>query len=517
MILTIDLGTSVTKVVVWGDEGPVATGRSALDCHYGPDNRAEQDPTSWWDSVVAAMGAARSALGGQADAVLAAVEALGFAAARQTFVPVSAGGLALGPALLWSDRRAGTEAEDIARSFGDDGARTVRRRTGVALDAGSMAAKVTWLERHEPQRITDARWLLGPRDLLAWRLTGEVATDNTLASATGLFELSELSELSELAGSDGAQGSAVDSDALVPGLVDSVADLLPSARPSETVLGGLLEGPAGELGLRAGIPVVIGAGDRSCEVLGTDASGSWPMVSWGTTANVSIPVPDLGHGVPDALIVTRGARQGWLLEGGLSAAGSLVGWLAGVAGVDAESLMHRARSSPPGAKGAVVLPWFGGARAPWWRDSARGALVGLSLAHDVGDMTRAVVESVAWDVTRCLEAAAGSQGKGAVAPVGLMLGGGGASMPLWTEVLTAVTGLPARHRRSGQAASAGAALLVSHAIGDERGGLDPDHLDLDRLDPVDAEITPEAAMVALYRTLRPGADAAAAAVIGLAP
>ncbi len=107
---------------------------------------------------------------------------------------------------------------------------------------------------------------------MAWRLTGEVATDHTLASATGLFELA--------------------GGALVPGLVDDVADRLPPALPSDTVLGGLLDGPGTELGLRAGIPVVIGAGDRACEVLGTALAEAWPMVSWGTTANVSVPVLD---------------------------------------------------------------------------------------------------------------------------------------------------------------------------------------------------------------------------------
>ncbi len=456
--------------------------------------------------------AARSALSHKDEGMLAAVEAVGFAAARQTFVPVRADGVTLGPALLWSDRRAGREADELGRSFGDDGARSVRRRTGVPLDAGSVAAKVAWLERHEPTRLEDARWLLGPRDLLVWRLTGEVATDHTMASATGLFELSGTDAVP--APAPGLEPELV--PGFVPGLADSVAGLLPPVVSSDTVVGSLLGGHAGELGLRAGLPVVIGAGDRACEVLGTNASASWPMVSWGTTANVSIPVSDLGNladGAAEALIVTRGALEGWLLEGGLSAAGSLVSWLAGLAGVDAGTLMERARSSPPGANGAVALPWFGGARAPWWRDTARGALVGLSLEHDIGDLTRAVVESVAWDVARCLET---SRDQGATGPLGLVLGGGGASLPLWTEVLTAVTGVPARQRRSGQAASAGAALLVAHAIGaDDAGHSDLDRLD--RLDPVDAEITPDASMAARYRAMRRGVDAAAAAVVGLAP
>ncbi len=517
MILTVDLGTSVTKVTVWGEDGRIAGGRSSLVSNYTVDNRAEQDPASWWPSVVAACDAARSSLGADAARVFGAIGALGFAAARQTFVPVAADATPLGPALLWSDRRAGAEAVFLSASFdgadgadgadGVDGAGTVRRRTGVVLDAGSVAAKVAWLERHEPERIKAARWLLAPRDLVAWRLTGEVATDHTLASASGLFEISGPS-----IGGDGADGVDGGDDgglgALVPGLVDDVADRLPESRPSNTVIGGLLGGPAAELGLAVGIPVVIGAGDRACEVLGTGSSATWPMVSWGTTANVSVPVRSLSAPTPRAMIVTRGALGGWLLEGGLSAAGSLVDWLAGLAGLDVDVLVQRARSSPPGSRGVIVLPWLGGARAPWWRDTARGAVVGLSFDHDVGDMARAVIESVAWDVNRCLESVFDGP-SGATAPDGLVLGGGGAGSAPWTEILSAVTGLPARRRHSGEAASAGAAMIVARAIGAQPA------LDLDRLDPVEAEVSPDPSLVALYATLRPGVDAAADAVIEL--
>jgi xylulokinase len=510
VILTVDLGTSVTKVVVWGDDGPVAVGRSALRHTYSAGNRVEQDPDTWWPSVVGACGAARAELGARAAEVFGAVSALGFAAARQTFVPVAADGTSLGPALVWSDRRAAAEAVALAASFGgdgDDGAATVRRRTGVVLDAGSVAAKVAWLAHHDPPTLKAARWLLSPRDLVAWRLTGHVATDVTLASATGLYEMSD----------HGGIGP------LLPGLVDAEADLFPDALPSETALGGLLGQPATELGLAAGIPVVIGAGDRACEVLGAGSSEAWPMVSWGTTANVSVPVRDRLE-PPRSVIVTRGALGGWLLEGGLSAAGSLVDWLARLAGQDAQTVMELARSSPPGAAGVIALPWLGGARAPWWRDTARGAVTGLSFDHDLGDIARAVVESVAWDVRRCLESVTEAR-TGASRLEGLVLGGGGASVALWSEILTAVTGLPARRRRSGEAASAGAAMIVAKATGahldhraavrtpaDTGSALGPY---LERIDPVDAEISPDAAAAACYEKLRPTVDAAAAAVIAL--
>ena len=97
--------------------------------------------------------------------------------------------------------------------------------------------------------------------------------------------------------------------------------------PSDTVVGQLKPVPGAELGLRPGIPVVIGAGDRQCEVLGSGASEDHPMVSWGTTGNVSVPVHERPVPSPAGAVVTRAADGGWLLEGGLSAAGSFLAWL----------------------------------------------------------------------------------------------------------------------------------------------------------------------------------------------
>ena len=93
---------------------------------------------------------------------------------------------------------------------------------------------------------------------------------------------------------------------------------------------------------------------------------------------------------------------------------------------------------------------------------------------------------------------------------GLALGGGGATVALWTDILTGVTGLPARRRRSGEAASAGAALLVACNGADV--GFDA-HAALDRLDPVVADIPADPGLVAQYSARRAVADAAAGAVI----
>jgi xylulokinase len=318
--------------------------------------------------------------------------------------------------------------------------------------------------------------------MMVWELSGAVATDVSLASATGLYD---------------ATGREI------PELIGAAAGKLPEVVNPETVVGRVKPEPAKGLGVKAGIPVVIGAGDRACEVLGTGASCERPMVAWGTTANVSVPVTSRPRPVPAALMVTRGALGGWLLEGGLSAAGSLLAWVGGLTGASVEELARQAMTSPPGAGGVWALPWPGGARAPWWRDEAGGGFLGLGFEHRPADLARAVMEAVAFDLARCLDAAKIT----GVEPLGLVMGGSSATGPAWTEVLTGVTGMPAARRRSGEAAMAGAALLASAALAAG--------FNLDRLDPVAAETTPPPDLVRRYAALRPQSDRVVAAVLGL--
>lgn len=472
MILTIDLGTTTTKAALWAEDGLVAVGRAPVPTTFPALDRAEQDPKSWWPAVVAACGECR---GGAPDR-FGDVVAIGFSTARQTIVPVTAAGEALGPALLWSDRRASREAASLAESLG--GASAVRDLTGVVLDGGAVAAKVAWLCAHSGERLASCRWLLGPRELVLWHMSGEVATDITVASASGLY---------------GREG------ALIAGLAGPVTELLPEPVAPTTVVDTLRPEAAEELGLRAGLPVVVGAGDRPCEVLGAGASPSRAMVSWGTTANMSVPLPAWPDPIPTGALVTRAAEGGWLIDCGVSAAGSLLTWLGTITGLAPPELLRRAADSPPGARGVVALPWLGGARAPWWRD-ASAAFVGLGAVHHSGDLARAAMESVAWDVVRCLGALESR-------PTSLSLAGAGSDLPLWQGIITAVTGLTGSLRRSAEAASAGAAVLAG------RGAKFP--VDIDLINPAVAEVTPDPAAAECYRRLRPVVDRVAEAVIGL--
>jgi xylulokinase len=477
VILTIDFGTTVTKVGLWGDEGLVALTRSELATTHAKVGWTEQDPLRWWTTVVIACAEARA----QAPLAFGEVDVVACSGARQTFVPVTWQGDPIGKGILWSDRRAAAEARALAQRVGGDDVN--RARTGIPLDAGAVAAKLAWLAENEPERLQAADVILSPRDLVVYRMTDQVVTDVTFASRSGLYDF-DGNAVRELAGP--AMGK------------------LPSVVPSDTVVGHLKPVPGAELGLRPGIPVVIGAGDRQCEVLGSGASEERPMVSWGTTANVSVPVHERPVPSPAGAVVTRAADGGWLLEGGLSAAGSFLAWLGRLLDRTPDDLARLAGDSPPGARGVVAVPWLDGARAPWWRDDARAGFMGLGAAHGASDLARAVLESVAWDVLRCMEVVTTGRLGGSSAE-GVALGGAGTGLPLWVDVLTSVLAVPATRHRSGEAASAGAALLAGKALGMG--------LTLDQLDPVEAVIEPDPEAVETYRSMRSRVDHVAEAVL----
>ena len=210
---------------------------------------------------------------------------------------------------------------------------------------------------------------------------------------------------------------------------------------------------------------------------------------------------------PPGVVLSRGARGGWLLEGGLSAAGSLLAWLGGLTGHTPVELAALALESPPGSRGVVATPWLEGARAPWWQPEAGAAFVGLGSAHALADLARSAFESVAWEVMRCLEAI-GSRRPAGCPVAGLALAGSGAAIPVWLDVLTGITGLPVTGRRSGQAASAGAAQLAAAAVGMD--------VDPELIDPVDLRVEPTAAVTGRYAELRHHAERFAAAVVDLA-
>jgi xylulokinase len=146
----------------------------------------------------------------------------------------------------------------------------------------------------------------------------------------------------------------------------------------------------------------------------------------------------------------------------LSAAGSLQ-WLRSAVGPDCdyEQLVREAESWPAGTEGLLFAPYLAGERTPYADPHARGALIGLSLRHDRGALTRAVLEGVAFGLRDSLDLIAALGEK----PILGRVSGGGARSELWLQILASVLQTPLQRVAVEEGAAFGAAVLAGVAAG----------------------------------------------------
>ncbi len=403
---------------------------------------AEQRPDDWWQACRAAI----IALGTQI--ALDRVAAIGLTGQMHGSVFLDAERELIRPAILWNDQRTTAEAAAIEDTIGVE---RLVRITGSRSFTGFTALKMMWLRQNATIAYKRLHHLLLPKDYLRLMLTGELATDVGDASGTGLFDV----------------GARVWSDEIVDAL-DLDRDVLPRAYEGPEITGRVLADVSADLGLPPGIPVVAGAGDQQAGAIGAGAvAPGIAMTSIGTSAEVFAPTASY-EPVPQGLLHTmcHGVPGTWHTMGVMLSGGGSMSWLARalapVAGSDPiERLFALAAESPPGARGLLFLPYLTGERMPVNDPHARAAFVGLSSEHDVGDMARAVMEGVAFNLRQILDVT-GATG----ARIDEMrLTGGATRSATWTQIVADAYEMPVVPVASTEGTAIGAALLAATGAG----------------------------------------------------
>ena len=231
--------------------------------------------------------------------------------------------------------------------------------------------------------------------------------------------------------------------------------------------------PPRRLGLPAGIPIVTGAADTACGLLGAGAVASDRLLlSISTGGQLVQPVDEvrvdrLGRIHTFCSALAPGPQQaGWYQMGATLNAGMALRWLRdGVLGwhyPDAYDVMNvAAENSPPGAQGLLFLPYLVGERSPHMDPTARGAFFGLTLRHGQGDLVRAVMEGATfacYDAYQVL-AELGVQSQSVI------LAGGGAKSTLWRQIVADVFGKPVQPLLTSEQSALGAVLLAGGGAG----------------------------------------------------
>ena len=455
LVAAIDAGTTGARAVafdLWGRQ--VGEARQPYRISSPRPGWAEQDAHDWAESAAAALGrlASRSATVGR-------IRAIGLTGQCPSMVPVDENCVPLRPGMLYRDNRAVAEAAEMRARIGDE---AMHQRTGHVAEAFHVGPKVLWLRRHEPSIFARTKLILQPRDVVLHRLTGLARTDETHANATLFFNLRE---------------RAWDAALLAAFGIDPT--LFPPALQPWEIAAELPRLTADELGLDAGVPVVIGAADSQCAAFGAGVAGPGPvseMAGASSCLNSAVPEPltDLrvthyGHAVPGC----------YCTELGVNTTGAAISWAVRALGyatyeelsADAQRCWRRLQRGGRQHAGArattaadavdaapLFLPYLGDGE----RDdpSARAGFIGLSDRHSRPELAFAVIEGAALGVRAVLQIL-----EQAGSPLAeLRVGGGGARLDLSGQIKADLLGRPVLHLDL-DPAGFGAAILAAAAAG----------------------------------------------------
>ena len=440
-VLGVDVGSQSIKAVLLDPNGAhCASGSYALAMSHPHGGWAEQDPRDWYEGLraVIAQCLAEAGVAGTEVAVLC------LACQVDGVVPLALDGEALGPAIIWLDRRAHEQANTMAQRVGTP---RLFEITGLVPDASHAGPKILWLRDHDAETFERAAAFPPAAGYLLYRLTGRLALDHANASSSLLYDVSKREWSHELLDT-----------------FDLGAHRLGEILGAGDVAGQLTSAAAEHLGLSVTCAVLVGTGDEHAASIGAGAIHSGMVTDvTGTAEPVTVASSTVvfDH---DRLVETHAHAIGdaYLIENpGFVSGGSTLWFARNVLRVSHDQFFELADAADPGADGVLFVPALSGSMTPTWNGHMRGVFAGLAMPHTSGTMARAILEGCAYalrDVTDRFE----SLGLGHDE---IRVVGGGAASTTWMQIKADVTGRPVRRVLAAEATALGAALLAGIAAG----------------------------------------------------
>lgn len=444
--LTADGGTESVRARLYDLAGTcIASEAVPYETRFAPGARAEQAPADWWRCFV--MAARKTIATSAVDP--SQIEALAVATTCCSVVALDEEGDALRPAIIWMDVRAGKEADAVLAT--GDPAVMVNGAGKGPVSAEWMVPKALWLARNEPGTFERAHTICEYQDYMTIKLTGERAGSQSNVSLRWHFS------------SD--RGGRPDT------LIEKLGlDALKEKWPARIVAAGDVIGPLGskaadELGLSTSVKVVQGGVDALVGMIGLGVAkpGQLALITGSSHLQFGItdkPIfaPGMWGAYADTIYPGR-----YMVEGGQTSTGSIIQWLGRLMNgtMDLDALNRKAAELEPGSDGLIVQDHFQGNRTPYTDPLSRGAIIGLTLAHEPHHIFRAIIEGIGFGTRLILDtmAEAGYRSQE------ITIGGGAGASPLWLQIHADTSGLPVAVPASRDAPSVGAAVLAAKGAG----------------------------------------------------
>jgi xylulokinase len=437
----IDLGTSGLKTIVISETGEVkALSHRSYTFDSPRGGYAEHHPDAWWKACTETVREALARCGGCADDIAG----VSFSGQMHGLVTLDSEYRVVRPAILHCDARSGKQVEDLRRMLGTDGIRSLMMNP---VYTGFLLPSLLWVRDNEPENFEKVRHVCLPKDYLKMKMTGELSSDFSDASATLAFDIPNLAWSDEILRR-----------------VQIPASLFPACYETTQEAGRVSALAVQETGLKAGTVVAAGGGDQVMQGIGNGmVNADDATVNIGSSGQVSFQIdrpvlnPDLNTNM------FCGYKRGrWILFGATMTAGlSLDWWHRNSGDIDYEALNREVERTEPGSGGLIFLPYLNGERTPHVDPNLSGAFLGLNIGTTRAHMTRAVMEGVAYSLMQCIEICGGL----GFHADWLVASGGAARSKPWLKLQADIYNTPLRVSETQEQAGLGAAIAAGVGSG----------------------------------------------------
>ena len=442
----LDIGTSGCKCTLFNDQGKqLAVSYRAYETTRR-QGQHEIDVFVIWQAVKTVLAEAAAKAGEPTEAIC--VSSFGESCAF-----LDKNDRSVIPTMLYDDPRGDLEAEQLTEKLGG---RNIYRISGHRPSAMYTLPKMIWANRHLPGTIVRLDKVLPIASFIIYCLTGEEVSDPSLASRTMMLDIEKLSWNPELLAEAGIK-----------------EQVMPRIGEIGEIAGTLKKSVAEELRLPYSTKIIIGAHDQIVAAIGAgvlspglavNGSGSVESINpiFGKVLKPSLlynnnyaKVPMLkDRFVTYAFIFTGGVLLQWFLD-------NFTGAQKQLAEAQGRSIFaYLDAIGKEGPTGILVLPHFSGAATPYMNADAKGALLGLTLEHGVGDIYKALQEGICYESALNMELLAQS----GIKINNLRIVGGGAKSRRWNQMKSDIYGIPCTTLRGEEAGAIGSAMLAGVAI-----------------------------------------------------
>ena len=440
-LLGIDLGTSSLKTIVLSREGVVLSS-DAVDYQFDSpvQGYAEQDPQVWWNACVTTIvNAVRSAGISTAD-----IRSIGFSGQMHGVVVLDKAYQVIRPAILHCDARSGEQVDRINDEIPLEQRQRLFRNP---VYPGFMLTSLLWIRDNEPENYERIAHVCSPKDYIRYLLTGVFSSEYSDASATLLFDIENNRWSEEILSLSGLP-----------------REIFPHCTEPTAIVGKISRTAAAVTGLSEDTMVAAGGGDLTMMAIGNGMVRNGDgILNIGTSGQVSFQIdqPVINPALNTNMFSSYHSGR-WVLYGATMSAGLCLKWWRNTTGNPPYAMVNEMVSqTPPGSRGVIFYPYLNGERCPHLMSDISSCFLGVNASTGYGEMTRAVMEGVVFNLRQCAEicAALGFSANTYLAS------GGAARSDNWTQIMADIFNKPVKRVIGEEQACLGAALTAGVGAG----------------------------------------------------